>query len=196
MGVAVEGSASVWPGPEAAPTLPRFEASTDSGAISTYSTAASTPFAYTASPAAPWILAQRNTRYHRQGKAPLGPNRLEQGAQGETDGIVTIARDGEKASPSNLPLPSAFVNPRLAGRVCGRRGVCFHRGGALYKKRSGRSGTMGKGGSIRKDVVGDVDSAHDRDQRIAADEFSLHGVPDVPVRPCKKPRCTSPSHRR
>lgn len=94
MGVAVEGSTSAWPGASDAPALPTFDAFNRQRRYIDVFSCGRTPFEFTASATAPWIVlsATRGTVEKEQrlwvsvdwDKAPVGSG----------SGTVTIARDG------------------------------------------------------------------------------------------------------
>ena len=136
LGVAVEGSASAWPGNETEPSLPAMDAFNQQRRYIDIFNRGRTPFAFTASASQPWIML--SATHGTIG----GDQRLwvsvdwRKAPKGSDSGTVTVSGAGAgsvavKVRTFNPERPDKDFSPGL----CRGRWLCFDRSRALYAVR-------------------------------------------------------------
>ena len=118
MGVAIEGSASAWPGAVEAAALPEFDVFNQQRRYIEIFDKAQTPFAFTASASAPWIvLSARRGKIDKQDRIWVGVD-WSNVPTGRTTGSVKISGAGRDVSVQvNAFRPASPARQSLSGFV-------------------------------------------------------------------------------
>ncbi len=145
MGVAVEGSASAWPGAMADPVLPRFDAFNQQRHYIDVFNRGQASFDFTATASDPWIVlsAAKGTIAKEERlwvtvdwpKAPAGSSQRHSEARAEW---------GRERQCEGRVVQSAASGRLIARRLCRGRGLRLHRSRALHEEHPRRTGSLGE----------------------------------------------------
>ena len=95
MGVAVEGSASAWPGSPGEPSLPQFDVFNDQHFYIDIFNRSQTPFTFHATPSGPWILLSESAATIDQEKRIEVSIDWRNAPQGFSTGVIKISGTGQ-----------------------------------------------------------------------------------------------------
>ncbi len=171
LGVAVEGSASAWPGNETGPgpSLPVLDVFNQQRRYIDVFNRGRTPFAFTASASQPWIVLSASHGTVGSDQRLWVSVDWRKAPKGSGSGTVTVSGAGT----GSVAVTVRTFNPEQPARTafhkfCRRRWLCFDRGRALYAQDRHSLRTLGRNRGLRANPVVHDNIPYDRSQRDSA----------------------------